>query len=65
MCDNVGELGIFIAGCTVMIVLATGASVGCHRVCLCKLIDSSPLSQFIIFSVMYFVLHDSMNYKNY
>ena len=27
MCDNIGELGIFIAGCTVVIVMATVASV--------------------------------------
>ena len=55
MSDNIGELGIFIAGCTVMIELATGASVGCHRVFQgqCRLIDSVSSVTMIVNSLYF------------
>ena len=55
MCANIGELSIFIAGCTVMIELATGASVGCHRVFqgLCRLIDSFSSVTMIVNSLYF------------
>ena len=51
----IGELGIFIAGCTVMIELATGASVGCHRVFQgpCRLIVSVSSVTMIVNSLYF------------
>ena len=51
----IGELGIFIAGCTVMIELATAASVGCHIVFQgqCKLIDSISSVTMIVNSLYF------------
>ena len=63
MCDNIGELSIFIAGFTVMIVMATSWSIPGQTDRFRQFGHND--SKFIIFSVMYFVLHDSMNYKNY
>ena len=66
MIDNIGELGIFIAGCTVMIELATIALVECYGVSqgLCRLIDSVSSVTMIVNSLYFLSINNIISYKN-